>query len=119
MKNLTLHSIYRFSRLNAEALIWTAVLLWFAVIPVPAGSHFSVCPLHLAGFDYCSGCGLGRSLVLLLHGRISESLALHPFGILALPLLTERIVVVFKSASEFSGYVPKKDKSGAMPIASS
>jgi hypothetical protein len=28
----------------------------------------------------CASCGLTRSLVLFLHGRIAESIALHPFG---------------------------------------
>ena len=37
----------------------------------------------------CAGCGLTRSVVLLLHGRLADSLAAHPFGpiVMALALL--------------------------------
>ncbi len=34
----------------------------------------------------CAGCGLTRSVVLLLHGRPGESRTQHPFGTVALAL---------------------------------
>ena len=37
----------------------------------------------------CAGCGLTRSVVLLVHGRIASALAMHPFGpvVVAMALL--------------------------------
>jgi hypothetical protein len=35
----------------------------------------------------CATCGLTRAVVLLLHGRLQESWASHPFGIPALALI--------------------------------
>lgn len=34
----------------------------------------------------CAGCGLTRAVVLLLHGRLSDSLAVHPFGAVVVAL---------------------------------
>lgn len=34
----------------------------------------------LLGVD-CPGCGLGRSIIALLHGRLEESVAWHPMGV--------------------------------------
>ncbi len=82
---------------NLEAFIWLAVIVYFAVSPIHAGGHFTICPLSLAGFEHCPGCGLGRSMVLLLHGHISESFGMHPLGIFALFVLVLRIVFVFRN----------------------
>lgn len=34
----------------------------------------------LLGWD-CPGCGLGHSIVALFHGRVGESIAWHPMGV--------------------------------------
>ena len=81
---------------NLEAFIWIAVLVYFVISPVHNAGHFTICPLNLAGFDYCPGCGLGRALVLLLHGRISESFSMHPLAVFALIVLIGRIAAVFR-----------------------
>lgn len=49
----------------------------------------NTCWLKLTTGIPCAGCGLTRSIVLLLHGRLAASVALHPFGpwIVALALL--------------------------------
>jgi len=86
-----------FLKQNLEALIWVAVILYFFVSPVHTDSHFTICPLSLAGFEYCPGCGLGRSMILLLHGHILESLRMHPLSIFALAILTARIIIVFRN----------------------
>ena len=82
---------------NLEAFIWLSVIIYFAASPVQFGNHFTICPLNLAGFEHCPGCGLGRSMVLLLHGRISESISMHPLGIFALGIFTVRIYTVFSN----------------------
>lgn len=82
---------------NLEAFIWITVIIYFAVSPMPTGDHFTICPLKLAGFEHCPGCGLGRSLILLLHGRIIESINMHPLAIFALPVFATRIVMIFRN----------------------
>ncbi len=82
---------------NLEAFIWLAVIIYFAASTVQFDSHFTLCPLRLAGFEHCPGCGLGRSMVLLLHGRVFESISMHPLGIFALGIFAARIVTVFKN----------------------
>jgi hypothetical protein len=86
---------------NLEAFIWIAVLLYFAFSPLPNANHFTICPLSLAGFQHCPGCGLGRSIVMLLHGHISESIANHPLGIFAIALLIGRVFVIFTNFFRF------------------
>jgi len=82
---------------NLEAFIWIAVIILFALSPVQSGNHFTICPLKLAGFEHCPGCGLGRSLILLLHGHVSESISMHPLAIFALAVFVVRIVSVFRN----------------------
>ncbi len=82
---------------NLEAFVWIAVIIYFAISPLAKAGHFTICPLSLAGFQHCPGCGLGRSIVLFLHGNVSESIAMHPLGIFALSIFIVRIFVVFKS----------------------
>ena len=86
---------------NLEAFVWLAAILYFALSPVHSEGHFTICPLALAGFEYCPGCGLGRSLVLLLHGHLAESFSMHPLAIFALAVLCSRIVIVFRNYFRF------------------
>jgi len=86
---------------NLEAFVWMTAILFFALSPVHAGSHITICPLSLAGFDYCPGCGLGRAMILVLHGNVIESINMHPLAIPALIFLVTRIVIVFKNYFKF------------------
>jgi hypothetical protein len=86
---------------NLEAFIWLTVIIYFALSPLPSGEHFTLCPLSLAGFKHCPGCGLGRALILLLHGHVTESYNMHPLALFALPVLAFRIVLVFRSYFTF------------------
>lgn len=86
---------------NLEAFIWIAVLLCFAISPWHSGEHFIICPLRLAGFEHCPGCGLGRSMILLLHGEVAGSIRMHLLSIPALVLLVTRIVVVFMNYNKY------------------
>jgi hypothetical protein len=92
---MKLQPAYHHIRKNMEAYIWLMVLVYLIVTPVKPETHFTVCPLSLAGFDYCPGCGLGRSIGLLLHGELIQSLQMHPLAILAVLLIANRIVVLF------------------------
>lgn len=92
-----LQSAMRFFVQNLEAFIWITALLFFTVSPLPAGEHFTMCPLSLVGFQHCPGCGLGRSMILLLHGHIKESFNMHPLAVFALVLLVGRIIIGFRN----------------------
>jgi hypothetical protein len=97
VKTSDLHIATKFVIRNLEAFIWLAVIVYFAVSPVQFANHFTICPLSLAGFEHCPGCGLGRALVLLLHGKLAESISMHPLGVFALGLFIVRIVEVFRT----------------------
>ena len=86
---------------NLEAFIWITAIAYLEVSPVPSGEHFTICPLSLAGFEHCPGCGLGRSIILLLHGHIAESLQMHPLAVLALVVLVARIVIIIRNYFKF------------------
>jgi len=106
--NADLRGLGKFLVHNLEAIVWIVAIMVFALSPVPSGEHFSVCPLSLAGFENCPGCGLGRSLILLLHGNVSESMSMHPLAIPALVLFTARIVIVFKNYFNYQKQITPK-----------
>ena len=95
--NKDFKSFGKFMAHNLEAFIWLSAIIYFAASPLPSGAHFTICPLSLAGFQHCPGCGLGRALILLLHGQVSESISMHPLAIPALALFATRIVIVFNN----------------------
>lgn len=76
--------------------IASLLLVGFVLQPVPGtgGKELSlfgvtlpaVCLFRRATGLPCASCGLTRSVVLLLHGRLGEAVALHPFGPIALAL---------------------------------
>ena len=84
-----------FSRLPIEWFCWVAafILLYFSN---PDTHHFTLCPLENMGIQWCPGCGLGRSIALLLHGRIQASFHLHMLGIPAFLVLVYRIYCLTK-----------------------
>jgi hypothetical protein len=84
-------------RVPLEAYFWGIGLVsLFFLDPYSAG-HFTLCPLRLAGFDWCPGCGLGRSISFLFSGDFPRSFEAHPLGIFALTILLFRIFTLLKS----------------------
>jgi hypothetical protein len=79
-----------------EAFVWLCGIAGLAFV-TPGDNHFSICPLKLAGLDFCPGCGLGSSISFLLHGEIIASLKAHPLGIMAFFLLSYRIIELTKN----------------------
>jgi len=87
------------NRLGA-AVVLGAVAMTFlaAAILSPVGLHGetglslfgialpTLCLFRLSTGLPCASCGLTRAVVLLLHGRLADSLAVHPFGIAAVGL---------------------------------
>ncbi|WP_114752563.1 DUF2752 domain-containing protein [Pleomorphovibrio marinus] len=80
-------------KLPFELLFWILALLGIAGIDVGSdASHFSICPLDQLGISWCPGCGLGRSMKLLLVGEFRASWAMHPLGGFAFLVIGHRIV---------------------------
>lgn len=76
-----------------ELVFWITALVLLATAN-PHEHHFSLCPLANLGFDWCPGCGLGRSISALFHGEFKDSLSFHWFGIPALMLIAYRIMIL-------------------------
>ncbi|MXV14143.1 DUF2752 domain-containing protein [Hufsiella ginkgonis] len=83
-------------RFPFELVCWLGGLLFLAVAN-PGETHFTVCPLALAGLNWCPGCGLGRSVSALLHGDLRASFGYHWLGLPATVILTHRILILFKN----------------------
>lgn len=84
------------SRFPFEVICWCGTLLFLYFMGNPAGTHFSLCPFSRLDIP-CPGCGLGRSLYLVMHGEFRASLSLHWFGIPAFLILIYRIVQLFRN----------------------
>jgi hypothetical protein len=89
-------------RIPLEAIVWFSGLIVLAFYE-PTQNHVSICPLYRLGFDFCPGCGLGRSISFLFHGEIIRSLTTHPLGIFAVIVLSFRIVHLLKHYLKFYG----------------
>jgi Protein of unknown function (DUF2752) len=79
-----------------EALVWTVGLAILAVLD-PSVSHHSLCPLKNLGFDFCPGCGLGRSIAYLMNGDLEKSFVTHPLGAVVCAALVFRIIELTKN----------------------
>jgi hypothetical protein len=80
-----------------EAFIWLAALGALFLYEGHHAAHVALCPFKAMGLPYCPGCGLGRSISLALHGEFNLSLKMHPFGILAVVILTYRTLKLLKT----------------------
>ena len=84
-------------RLPIELLTWTTGLLLLALIDtIDTQGHFTLCPLKNVGWDFCPGCGLGRSINQFFNGQLEASLKAHPLGIFAVIVLSFRIIDLTK-----------------------
>lgn len=81
-----------------EAFIWLGALI-FLGISDPGCHHYTLCPLNNMGFEYCPGCGLGRSVGYLFRLDIESSFLSHPLGIPAVALLIWRAVRILLKPS--------------------
>lgn len=79
-----------FSNLPIEWACWVSALA-LLYLSNPHSHHFTLCPLENMGGDWCPGCGLGRSIALLMHGEIRASFGMHWLGIPALLIIVHRI----------------------------
>ncbi len=88
---------FNLKMLGFEGAVWTAALVYLAFFFNPADAHFTICPLSNFGFEYCPGCGLGRSIALLFSGNFVESFQTHILGIPAVIILIFRTISILKT----------------------
>ncbi|WP_026967136.1 DUF2752 domain-containing protein [Algoriphagus terrigena] len=79
------------NRLPLELVFWIGSIVAILMLEPQLGSHLSLCPLDQLGFDWCPGCGLGRSMNLLARGEFKASWSMHPLAILAFGVIFHRI----------------------------
>jgi hypothetical protein len=77
-----------------ELIIWVISLFVLYNLDLTDKAANSICPIHSAGFDWCQGCGLGRSIGLLLHGEFRSSIEMHWLGIPTFLVLVYRIITL-------------------------
>ena len=77
-------------RIGVEPILWSAGLLMICLLGPSSGPHLTICPFALAGIDFCPGCGLGRSIALLVRGEFAASFQAHWFGLPATAILLTR-----------------------------
>ena len=80
-----------------ELVFWTVALILLATLNPTQKDSFSLCLSGLVGIDHCPGCGLGRSISLLLQGKLSASFEMHPLGMFALSVILHRIYILVKN----------------------
>ncbi len=90
------------TRLRVSLFTWRTAAL--ALLPIgcvvlyardPAdGGIYPPCPFRtITGLD-CPGCGTGRALHRVLHGRFDEAFGLNPFAMVVLPVLLVTFLAV-------------------------
>jgi hypothetical protein len=95
-RKLNVKEILRLTWHCKEALIWVAALVFLACID-PTHHHYTLCPFNNFGWEWCPGCGLGRSIAFFYRMELKESFMSHPLGIPAVALLIHRIYAVLAS----------------------
>jgi len=79
-----------------ELVFWVTALVLLATANTHQ-HHFTLCPLANLGFEqWCPGCGLGRSISYIFHGKFAESFSAHWFGFPALIIIGYRIFALIK-----------------------
>lgn len=73
-----------------ELVFWVVALTLLATAN-PHEHHFTLCPLANLGFEWCPGCGLGRSITTIFNADFHASISHHWFGIPALFIILHRI----------------------------
>lgn len=73
-----------------ELLIWVVAIIILYNLNIEE-ENSSICPVHYLGFRWCPGCGLGKSIHLLLHGQFKSSFEMHWLGIPVCLVLFYRI----------------------------
>ena len=113
MKTLHVPIIAALLSVGLEPFVWIGALVYFALIDPSASTSLSICPLHNLGFQYCPGCGLGRSISFLLHGDILSSIQTHLLGIPAALVLGGRTISILANAWRRRHYLQQRIDEGS------
>ena len=79
-----------------EAITWIMGLSLLLLLDPASDNHVTLCPFANLGFDFCPGCGLGRSIAFLFRAEFFKSFQTHPLGLFAVIILTYRIFQLLK-----------------------
>lgn len=90
-------TILFYKLLSLEGIFWVVSLIYLSTISDFSEQHFTICPLSNLGIEHCPGCGLGRSISMILHGNIFQSFDFHWLGIPALIIILLRIFQLIKN----------------------
>lgn len=80
------------AKIPLEAWAWILGLIGLVTLAPYLEGSVTLCIPSMLGVEECWGCGLGRSIALLVRGDFSGSIASHPLGIPAILIITSRIV---------------------------
>jgi len=94
MSHSLIHSVKKNFFLHFEWIALTTGLLLMALLD-PFSSSESLCVVHRFGFDFCPGCGLGKSISHTFRGDLSASFAAHPAGLFAILVIIGRVISIF------------------------
>lgn len=83
--------------LPLELIFWLGSLIGILLIDPYGADHFSLCPLDNFGLDWCPGCGLGRSMSLLIKGDLKASWSMHPLAMFAFAVIIYRIIQLIRN----------------------
>ena len=89
--------IHLIKNLPLEGIAWVLGLTILAIYQPTQGHHFTLCLFNWSGFDFCPGCGLGRSISHFFHGEFAASIYSHPLGIPAVFILLSRTLILFRT----------------------
>lgn len=83
---------------------WIALLsgLLLMIFLDPYSQDPSICPIDRIGFDFCPGCGLGKSIAFAARGNIEASIQSHPLGLMAVIVIIVRVGSIFKRNFNFN-----------------
>jgi len=81
--------------LHFEWIVFLTGLLLMILLD-PLSQTASICPIDSLGFEFCPGCGLGKSIAFAVRGNLTASLQSHPLGIVAIFIILGRIGSIFR-----------------------
>lgn len=87
-----------------ELVFWLSCIVAIFLLELKEETHVSLCPLDQLGFDWCPGCGLGRSMNLLVQGEIQASWSMHPLAMFAFVVIFSRIWTLIKNLKTINYY---------------
>ncbi|MCZ2395077.1 MAG: DUF2752 domain-containing protein [Chitinophagales bacterium] len=83
---------------------------------LPFGNDLVLCPIKLAGFSFCPGCGIGSAIHLVLRLRPVESIHVHYLGIPATIVILYRTITLYlKLINPNSNVFRYSSPSGSLP----